>query len=198
MFKNVKKIIEVYYNVNNKVKHMKVIRINKDDFIIYSCLIGAIVFLGIGARDYFASLKEESTIKNELKMAIKEVNGQEETNENIILQEEPESLRDYEKSKIVKEYFDDILDRKISDSLISYDMVKSWEEYEVLDFKYVREVALNYYEYEVNIRIDNKNALFPRGITEILNTEEYNVVTLNIYILENAQNGSYRIRKVEV
>ena len=124
--------------------------------------------------------------------------GEDTAEENIIIEEEPEILKNYDKNKIVNTYFNSILDRITTDSLISYDMLKSWELYEIVECNYIKEIADNYYQYDVNIKINNTEASLPRGVTEVLNNNEYNVISLNIYILKDTQSNSFQIRKVEV
>ncbi len=180
---------------------MKVIKINKYDLIIYGCLAGAIICLGIGAKDYFASSSNKGSVKSELSSAIKEVKDNEnnpEEESQKVEEVEPDSLEDYDKKLIVDSYFSDILDEIIKDDTISYEMLRSWNNYEILEFRYIREIATDYYQYEVDIKINEKNAILPKETNKNLSNDEYNVITLNIFILENAQNDSFRIRKIDV
>ncbi len=175
---------------------MKVIRINKYDFIIYGSLLAAVVCLGIGAKEYFNSLNEESTMKNELKAAIKEINTKDGEVDISVLQEEPISMQNLNKESILEEYINKILDRIVFDDILTYDIVKTWDKYEVLDFGYNKEVASNYYKYDVNIKLD-KGSMLPVNRNTELSTDEYNVITLHIYILDGGENGTYKIKKIE-
>ncbi len=176
---------------------MKVIKISKYDLIIYSCLISAIICLYFSGKDYFASLEEESTVQKELQLAIKEIKGEEETTENEIVESpsEPDNMKAYDKVSLLENYFNNILDRKNKDNYLTYDIINSWQNYEILDCTFNKEIATNYYSYKVNIKINNKNAILPTEKNEQLSTEEYSIITLNTYILYN--NDEYFIKKID-
>jgi len=178
---------------------MKVIKINKYDIVIYSCLLLAVFCLYMSGKDYFASLKEESTVKRELQSAIKEIKGEEEPLDEEIIKPviEPENIKNYDKTSLLQHYFETILDRIIKDNYITYEILNSWQNYEIINFTFKKEIAPNYYFYKVNIKINNKNAILPKEKNEELSKEEYNMLTLNVYILYNQEKNEYNIKKID-
>lgn len=76
---------------------MKTFKKNKYDFIIYGCLIGAVICLLIGTKDYFKTLKEESSMKHEVTSAIKEIKGIEDNGDFSVVDSESDNIKDYDK-----------------------------------------------------------------------------------------------------
>lgn len=171
-------------------------KINKYDFIIYICLFSAIICLIIGSKQYFSSLNEKSTIKDEVKSAIKEING-EKINIETSYEEIPSKLKDYNPNEIIKNYIDNLVDGIKKDNTLPYSILSTWESYEVLDSTYIREVAQNYYEYKTNIKITNSNAKLPCDKNKELSKEEYNVITLSVYIKDLAPENGYIVKKID-
>lgn len=174
-------------------------KINKYDIIIYSCLLAAIICLILGGKDYFKTLDEETTIKDEVKSAIKEINSNEEdipTDTNTG-EPEPEKLANFDKFSIVQKYLDSILDQIVKDNLISYKMIKSWDEYSVLNMRYSKEITTKYYEYIVDIKISNKKANLPTEENSELSTDEYSVITLKFYIQDSYERNGFIVKKVD-
>lgn len=165
----------------------------KYDLIIYGCLLAAIICLVLGGKDYFIYLYKEKT-SPETEPSIKEINNEDE----FIIQEEPDTLKEYNKSTIIISYLDSILDRITNDKLISYDMINTWGGYEVLNVVYNKTITNNYFEYQVDIKINNKEASLPTNINEELSTEEYNVITLKFYINDYINKREYIVKMVTI
>ncbi len=174
---------------------MKIIKINKYDIVIYSCLLSAIGCLFIGGKEYFISLGQKSTVKEELKEAFEEIKGNKEVKE-ISKQDEPEKLKEYDKKIIIHEYLEEILSKIKVDDVLSYEIVRTWNEYEVSGINFVRRVADGYYEYEVEMKFSDDVNL-PIGV-KVQELEHQKIIKFTAYILENADEETYSIKKVEL
>lgn len=163
----------------------------KYDIIIYGSLVLAFVFVCLGYWDNIAN-----PIEDELSFSLKEEKKTEVIREEI--DEEPKELVDYDKKGLVKKYLDSLLDRIEFDNIISYDMISSWDTYEVLNTKYERKIAEDYYAYTVDIKINNLEATLPTTKNEELSTEEYIVVTLNANIIYSTTQNGYLVKKIDI
>ncbi len=173
-------------------------KLNKYDFIIYGCLLAAVICLILGGHDYFKTLDEETTVKDEVKSAIKEINNEEEIQTIESTGEpEPEKLVNFDKFSIVQKYLDSIIDQILTDDLISYKMIKTWDKYEVLNMIYSKEITDKYYEYIVDIKISNKKANLPKEENSELSTDEYSVITLKFYIQDSYERNGFIVKKVD-
>lgn len=169
-------------------------KFNKYDIIIYSCLILAIVSLVLGGRDYFNSLQEESTIKEEVNAAIKNINPEE---EEVVVKEEkePTILKDIDKKTLLLNYLSNLNKQS---KIITSDMVKTWGNYEINDITYKREVAKNYYQYIVNIKISNPKGTIPGKLNEEKTTKENPVLIVNAYLIYNPDTKESMIKYIDV
>lgn len=168
----------------------------KDDVIIYSCLLAALICLILGGKDYFESLKEKSNIKDEITGAIHELQGKE-IEENIVY-EEPQELQKIDKKEIIIKYLDSIIDQIKTDDLLNYDMLKTWGDYEVLNVIYEREITDNYYSYQVDIKVSNREAQLPTIKNKKLSKDNYIVVTINANISNSIENNSYEVKCLSI
>lgn len=166
----------------------------KYDIIIYGCLAGAFIFLVLGYWDNLSDLKD-----NGLSHAVKE-SFQEEpaSEEQPKLDLEPKELVNTDKQGIIQKYLDSLLDRINVDVLISYDMIKSWEKYEILNVEYIRKIADNYYAYKVDIKISNKDAILPTDKNKELSKKDYIVITLNVNIAHSSVKNGYIVKKIDI
>ena len=66
-------------------------------------------------------------------------------------------------------------------------MIKSWQNFEIINTKYLKKITDTYYSYSFDLKIPNKNAQLPTKENQELSTEEYTVITLiaNISIKNN-------------
>lgn len=174
-------------------------KINKYDIVIYSCLILAIICLLLGGKDYLNSLENESTVQEEVKSAIKSINGAEEgiSTENSTGNPEPEELVNFDKKSLVQKYVDSIIDQILEDKVITYAMVNSWGEYEIVNVEYDHEVTENYYAYKADIKIANKKGLIPGKLNEELSTEENPVLRVNVYIEYSTRQNGYIVKYMD-
>jgi hypothetical protein len=111
---------------------------------------------------------------------------------------EPEALTKEDKKSIVKKYLDSLLDRIYDDSLITYEMIKTWGNYEVLNINYERKITDNYYAYSIDIKINNLDAIVPTNKNEALSTEEYIVISLNANITYLESKNGYIVKKIDI
>lgn len=161
----------------------------KYDIIIYGSLIGAIICIILGYSDYLYTLKDKG-----ISFSKKETNIVEETTK----EEEPENLHNIDKNSIVKKYLDSILDQIVTDDLISFDMINTWDNYEVLSTSYEREIVESYYSYLVDIKISNMNAFLPTSKNKELSTEEYLVITLRFNIAYSASKNGFIVKSIDI
>ena len=157
----------------------------KFDFIIYGSLIGASTLLIFGAKSYCASLSEYNGFTSEIKNAIKEMKGEETV--NIPQNEKPEILNNINEKEIINNYLYSLLDGINTNETISSDMIKSWQNFEIINTNYLKEITTTYYSYSFDLKISNPNALLPVKKNEKLSTKDYTVITLiaNISIKNN-------------
>jgi hypothetical protein len=161
----------------------------KYDIIIYGSLLLAFLFIGLG---YFESLGETLEYSFSLKENFKEEPIKKEKDT------EPEALTKEDKKSIVKKYLDSLLDRIYDDSLITYEMIKTWGNYEVLNINYERKITDNYYAYSIDIKINNLDAIVPTNKNEALSTEEYIVISLNANITYLESKNGYIVKKIDI
>ena len=150
----------------------------KPNVIIYTCLLSALVLLLAGAYDIYSETKD-SSIKTTIKKAVNEVNNE----KDVVIGEkeeeiEPDTIKELDKKTPIMSYLNNIRDRIITDKTITLDQINTWNSYSVENIKYSRQIADNYYEYVVDIKINNKNAKLPIDKREDLSTDEYVVITI--------------------
>ncbi len=112
--------------------------------------------------------------------------------------EEPLELKNADKNSIVKKYLDEIADRVIKDEVITYNMIRTWNTYEVLDTIYERQIIDYYYAYKVNIKITGNNIDIPTSKNELLSKEDYTVITLTFNILKSGKQKGYIVKAIEI
>lgn len=161
----------------------------KYDIIIYGSLIGAIICIIFGYGDSLYILKDTSI----------SFSKKEETNilEDTII-EEPSIMQSIDKKSIIKEYLYSINDQIIIDDVISFDMINSWDTYEVLNTTYDGEILESYYSYLVDIKISNKNATLPTSKNKSLSTNKYIVITLKFNIAYNKTTNNYLVKSIDI
>lgn len=164
----------------------------KYDIIIYGSLVLAFIFVCLSYWDNIVNPTDKS-----LSYSLKD-ESTEETTEYEETDSEPTELVDFDKKGIVQKYLDSVLDRITTDTIISYEMITSWDTYEVLDMKYERKIAEDYYAYTVDIKINNLEANIPTNKNEELSTEEYLVVTLNANIIYSESQNGYLVKKIDI
>ena len=162
----------------------------KYDIIIYGCLIGAVICVILGCGDYLLTLKDEGISFSKQETEVLE--------EAPTTEEEPDIIKNADKNSIVTKYLDSILDQIVTSELISYDMISSWENYEVINTTYEREIVESYYSYLVDIKINNLNAILPTGKNKELSTEDYLVISLRFNIAYNASKNGFIVKSVDI
>ncbi len=163
----------------------------KYDIIIYSSLVLALMFIVLGYWDNIMDLKNEG-----ISFSIKEEKNESENKNTEPKDTEPKELVKVDKKSLVQKHLDSLLDQIYTDTLITYEEISSWGAYEVLNIKYDRKIADNYYSYIVDIKISNKNTSF--AVNKSLSTKEYNVVTLNVNIAYSEARNGYIVKKIDI
>lgn len=136
----------------------------KYNIIIYSTLSLGILFLVIGGVQFFKNPEESYSAKVE------------ETKR--VIEEEPAEMVDVDKASIIHNYLNQLLEETINDDLISYDSIKTWLNFRVGEIEFQRTIAFNYFEYKVDIIIQNNEAILPVEKNLELSNEELQVITL--------------------
>lgn len=168
------------------------------DCIIYSCLFGAILILFIVSASYIKSLKNESLSTIAKQVFLESPTIDDSPNEppetELVPEKEPSTVSEIDKSSLVINYIESIKDRIIIDDVIPYETALSWHTYFVSGLTFEREITSDYYLYKVDLSL-NKEALLPVSLNESLTTPEYNVISLNVYILK--KNDTYIIKNID-
>lgn len=172
---------------------MKLKRNVKFDIIIYSCLIVATVLLVMGTKSYFLSLDEYSGLTSEVKTAIKEMKNEEEIVEDII--EKPATLDDINEQELIENHLYNILDNISRDENISQDMIRSWNNFEVINTNYIREITPTYHSYSFDLKIHNLSAKLPVTKKEE-STDEYIIITLVANI--SIKDSKYQVKTIDI
>lgn len=163
------------------------------DLIINLCLFGAIICLIIATNSYMERYKNQNVV-DVVKQVLLQSPSPEEQAIEYKEQTEPPKLTTVDKNTIIINYLDSIKDNIITNDLITYEIINTWHNYEIFETIYVKEVTTNYYLYNVHIKLAKDSSL-PVAINEKLSTDEYNIITLNIYIYGN--NDTYIIKKID-
>ena len=128
---------------------MKILSKKKSyDIIIYGCLLVALVLTGIGGYSYLGGTS----------YSLKDIIYPEKQTEVPI---EPKELNEVDKKVLVDNYITELLDEIKTDEVLTFETLRSWESYEVLNIKYEREIADNYHSYIVDLKINNNDAILP-------------------------------------
>lgn len=161
-------------------------RKKKQNIIIYGSLVMAFLLIGYAIFDYYHDKDSSNSAINELK----EVLGKKEEvdEEKIVYGKEPKELVSVDKREVINKYLDDIVNRRIEDELLSYDVVSTWGEYEIVDIKYIKSITEDYYAYDVSIKIPNINGKITGRKNEELSKDDYIVVNIE-FDLVISENG---------
>ena len=99
---------------------------------------------------------------------------------------------------MLNNYIELLLDKIETDEVLTYDIVHSWNSYEIIDIKYKRQITNNYYVYQTNIKINNVKALIPTTKNKELSTNKYIVITLNVNILNDLNTNKYIVKGLDI
>ena len=165
---------------------MKILSKKKSyDIIIYVCLLVALVLTGIGGYSYLGGTS----------YSLKDIIYPDKQTEVPI---EPKELNEVDKKVLVDNYITELLDEIKTDEVLTFETLRSWESYEVLNIKYEREIADNYHSYIVDLKINNNDAILPTYKNDKLSTEEYNVITIRFNVLKDSNSTEYSIKSAEI
>ncbi len=168
------------------------------DVIIYSCLFGAIIILFVVSVSYIKTLKNESLSTIAKKVFLESPTINETANEppetELIPEEEPSTISEVDKSSLIINYIEAIKDRIIVDDVIPYETALTWHTCFVSGLTFEREITTDYYLYKIDLSL-NKEATLPVPLNESLTTPEYNVISLNVYVLK--RNDKYIIKNID-
>lgn len=161
----------------------------------------AIVCLAISGLDYLESKNNQQESKENQKVEETiEAPTESIAEEPEIIEEEidiePLELQTLDKKSVIKKHLDDIYDEITIDPTISNEMIKTWNKYEVIDVRYIKEVKEYYYSYDVDLKIAGVNISFPTAKNEILSTDEYTVITLNMTIIKSGKQNGYVVKSI--
>lgn len=157
----------------------------KYDFTIYLCLILALALIGYSGYTY---LDNQS-------YSLKEILKPEET---IIIQEEPQELKEVNKKEIISQYLLDIIDEIKIDQTLSSKTILEWKAYEIMSIYYNRKIANDYHAYTVNIKVSNININYPNIENKELSTNKYKVLTLTFNIVKSPTTNEYMVKSIDI
>ena len=157
----------------------------KYDFTIYICLILALVLIGYSGYSY---LDSQSYSLKDLITPEKE----------IVLEKEPQELKDLNKKDIINKYLLDIIDEKKIDQILTSESIREWKAYDIMSISYNRKIANNYYSYTTHIKISNINANFPKIENKELSRDKYKVITLNFNIVKDIKTNEYTVKTTDI
>lgn len=158
----------------------------KYDFIIYTCLILALILIGYSSKEYLANQS----------YSIKEIFTQEDI--VTIIDEEPQELVRVNKIEIINKYLLDIIDEIKKDKILTSKMILDWKAYEVMNVYYNKKIAINYYSYTADIKISNINNSYHNLENKDLNTDKYLVITLNFNLLKDPITNEYYVKSTDI
>lgn len=166
-----------------------------DNIIIYGSLILAVILIGYVLKESYKNKNKDESVISELENIFekKEKNTIEKKAKEYI---EPESVKNIDKLSVINNYFQDILIRKTENEVITYKTLHSWGAYEILNINYKKQIADNYYGYDIDIKIPNKEAIISGRLNQELTTDKYLVVTIEFDMLN--ENGNLIIKNVDV
>lgn len=166
----------------------------RENIIIYGSLLLAIILVIYVGKIYYDNRDNSEEVFKELNEVFNkdEYSSQTKQKEEI----EPDNIRFIDKKPIINKYFDDILNRKIKDNLLTYDKVFSWGSFEIEDIKFYKKITDTYYSYKVNIKINDKNANVTDLVDEKLSTVDYYIVSVKFYFVYD--NEELIIKNVEI
>ena len=103
----------------------------RQNIIIYGSLLLAILLLCYAAKDFYGNKSSKEPILKEFEEMI--VKKKDDNNDNEAKEEEPDNLKSVDKLSVIDKYIDDILNRRINNDVLTYDVVSTWSSYEVYD-----------------------------------------------------------------
>lgn len=173
----------------------------RENITIYGSLIAAIVCLIAGGLDYYHDLSNAPSVKEEVKEAIHEEliknnhsNPTPTQMKNTDI--ENEELQQTNKNEVVKKYLNSINNQVQKDNIITYDIIRTWGNYDVINMTYQKQISNDYYLYITDIKIPNLTAKLPINKNEELSTNEYLVISIKTYLLKT--NNGYILKNFEI
>ena len=166
-----------------------------ENILIYTCLGLAVILIGYVLKESYANKNKDESVIKELE-SVFEKKEEEEPIKKEKKYIEPNNIKTLDKGVVINKYFDDILNRRKDNEVITYDTLISWGAYEILSIDYVKPIANNYYAYDVNIKIPNTKAIISGRLNEKLSKEDYLVVTIEFDLL--LDNNSFIIKNIHV
>jgi len=167
----------------------------KYNLVIYSSLLFAIICMFLAVKGHYDSLEQKESFSSDIKEAIKEINTDGEEIIETKTEEEPSNMIDVDKKTVINNILNDIVDNKIKLDVLSKEMILTWDNYEITNIEYIRQITDDYYCYKVDIEIFNLDANVPV-------TPEYNedYITLSLYfnISYNEKNSTYNVKTIEI
>lgn len=166
-----------------------------ENIFIYSCLGLAIVLIGYVLKESYANKNKDESVIKELENAFEKKEPVKEQKKEKTYKE-PDIVKDVNKLEVINNYFDDIINRRKENEVITYETLYSWGAYEIISINYLKPIADNYYAYDINIKIPNTQAIISGRLNDQLTTNEYLVVTIEFDLLYD--NNTLTIKNIHV
>ncbi len=144
----------------------------KYNIIIYSTLTLGILLLVIGGVQFFKNPDNNKT---------------KETTEEKVLEQEPEEMKAVDKESIIHNYLTELVNQNKVDDLINYDSIKTWQTFRLGNVEFQRTIAFNYYEYKVDIIIENPEAILPVEKNKELSNQDIQVITVRVDLFKDSE-----------
>ncbi len=149
----------------------------RENIIIYGSLILAIILVCYVAKTYYDNRDNSEEVFRELEEVFnKNIEDNNET--EAIIELEPARIKGVDKISVINTYIDDILNRRIKDDVLTYDIISTWGNIEVDSISYVRRIANDYYSYNVFFKISNREGSIVGTMEKEKSTDEYSVIKL--------------------
>ena len=169
-------------------------RKKKQNVIIYGSLFIAFLLIVYAIYDYYHDKDSSNSAINELKEVLSKKENDEE--DKIVYGKEPSKLVSIDKKEVISKYLDDIVNRRIENELLSYDVVSTWGEFEVVGIDYIKSITDDYYAYDVSIKISNINGRITGRKNDKLSKDNYIVVNIEFDLLISESGISVKNIKI--
>jgi hypothetical protein len=173
------------YNIRGGNMALRLRKKIKYDLVIYTCLIGALVLIGLSAKEYL----------NNTSYSIKEILF---PKEQVVVVPEPPEFKKINKEQLLNNYINELLDQIKTDDVLTYEILRSWNDYKIINIKYDKEILNNYHSYLVEIEIKNENAILPTKKNKDKSNDKKSVIELRMNVLKDPETNETIVKKVDI
>lgn len=128
---------------------------------------------------------------NSLSIVNERVNQEQYNNVNTT---EPKELIEIDKRTPILDYLNNIHDEIIIHHQITSRDIITWENYEVINIKYIKQITDDYYTYEAELKINSSNIEIPSKIA-VKNNGTYMIIKLSANFIK--KNNDFIVKSIE-